>query len=316
MNAATLHVCAVPYVTGTPTDEMHRRHAWAITLSLSALGPRATDQSTKKIRSIKTQMNFCDVLIQFARFLEVNKAGNLKDFPLEMAELFLLARSKNVGAGQLKLDRWALQIFLNRKLPAIEAAIPQVLKPRALLSEYVEAIISAQQPHMALSTELAYSCGLRSVELITLATEDLQPRHVRPIPPYLFHLAPDGELLTVRGKGGLVRWVKVPHPLLERLQATLRKRPRQVSHQTAKYTSYFDIPGGHAWAQDFSKTCRALFGSSPAAHGLRHSYVERRLTELLTAGLSEREARYTVSVEIGHFRPSIIDHYTRGFWLP
>lgn len=313
MKARDICVVQIPYDTRTSMDDMIRRHARAAARRFTILGPE-TNVPYKVVRSIGSQLILERVFRQFERFLEVNKAGNLKNFPPEMVDLFILARNEYVGESQLKLDRWALEILLGRSIERIRSARPQQLKPRALSIEHIEAIIRAQRPEMAYSTQLAFACGLRSFELLTIAPPGVEQRDKRPIPPYLFFGAEDGELRTVTGKGGLVRWSHVPHSLLARLELTRRARPKKVRHQCRSLTSYYDIVGGQAWATDFSRTCRDLFGTSPGAHGLRHSYVQFRLGRLQEAGLSELQARLAVSVEIGHFRPEKTKTYTRGLW--
>ncbi len=54
-----------------------------------------------------------------------------------------------------------------------------------------------------------------------------------------------------------------------------------------------------------SRSVRPLHGlwvGQPEAHGLRHSYAQERMQELLGRGVSYNQARELVSQELGHFR--------------
>lgn len=252
----------------------------------------------------------------FARFLEVNRAGNLNHFPADAPEAYLYARSLRIGEAQLRADRWALGRLVERTLPWFSPARPQTLGARAYTPEQTAAIAQRQTPPHAFSTSLAAASGLRSMELFTIGRPDEQPRDERPCPTFVHAYKEPGELYTVKGKGGLVRSIYVPLPLVEQLEANRRPVPVRVRHQGRDLTSYYDIPSGQRWAGSFSAACQRQFNDSAGCHGLRHAYVQDRIACLLAHGVSPAEARAAVSVEIGHFRQEIIDTYLRGTWKP
>lgn len=300
----------------TDADKAHQRHAIAVTLELTRLGPKVPSGDDRWIHSIASQRIFHNVILMFARFLEVNRAGNLKCFPNDAPEAFLYARSLRVGEAQLRADRWALQKLCDRKLPSYKAARPQDLKPRAFTAEQISAIAAHQTCWYAFSTWLAAATGMRGMELLTIGPPELQPRDPRPIPAHLHAFMPPGVLYTTAGKGGLVRWVLVPLPFVEPLESRRRPTPVVVRHERSYLTSYFDIPGGKAWGSSFRMACYRTFGKSAGGHGLRHTFTAERMDVFTGQGISERDAKFAISVELGHFRPDVVDLYLRGFWSP
>ena len=304
------------YCVDSAADKAHRRHAMGIALRMTRLGPRAEAREDRPIHSIGSQRNFVACLNCFARFLEVNHAGNLRCFAPDAPEAYLFARSRRVGESQLRLDRWALQFLTGRRLPLFEPARPQKLKPRAYTAEQIAAVAAHQKPWYAFSTWLAAAIGLRSMELITIGPLDQQPRDPRPIPRYLQAYMAPGVLYSVKGKGGLVRTVVVPRPFVAPLDARRRPLPVIVQHQGRVLTSYYDIPGGRPWATSFAQACRRTFNTSAGAHGLRHTYTQSRIDVLLGHDIPEQDAKKAVSVEIGHFRVDVVDLYLRGTWNP
>lgn len=304
------------YCPDSSADKAHRRHAVGIALRLTHLAPRSERNNDRPIHSIGSQRIFAANLVSFARFLEVNHAGNLRTFPPDAAEAYLYARSLRVGESQLASDRWAMQILMGRQLPRFEPTRPQALKPRAYTAEQIAAVSARQTPMYAFSTWLAAATGLRSMELITIGPLDQQPRDVRPIPRYLHAHTQPGVLYSVKGKGGLIRTVLVPWPFVAQLEARRRPSPIIVRHEGRDLRSYYHIPGGRRWAASFTEACRRTFKKSAGAHGVRHTFTEGRIAVLLGHGVPERDAKKAVSVEIGHFREDVVEIYLRGAWNP
>ncbi len=92
------------YCVDSAADKAHRRHAMGIALRKTQLGPRAERRDDRPIHSIGSQQIFATNLIAFARFLEVNHAGNLRVLSSGCSrDLPLCARSLRVGESQLRL---------------------------------------------------------------------------------------------------------------------------------------------------------------------------------------------------------------------
>ena len=87
--------------------------------------------------------------------------------------------------------------------------------------------------------------------------------------------------------------------------------PKTVRDRGIRIVSHYDVIGGKSFTNLFSRGSLKTFGWSEGAHGLRHSYAQRRIDELQDAGQSYPQALGIVSQELGHFRPEITEVYLR-----
>ncbi|HUA75876.1 MAG TPA: tyrosine recombinase [Solirubrobacteraceae bacterium] len=154
--------------------------------------------------------------------------------------------------------------------------------------------------------ELAYACGLRAEELVSLRTIDVDW---------------DGEQLRVEGKGRKTRFVPVGEPAMKALRAYLdHARPQLASEPPAAPAG-----AGEAEALFLSKSGRALgtsdvrrrlrtwtaragavaerAGGAVSPHALRHSFA----THLLDGGADLR----SIQELLGHASVSSTQIYTR-----
>jgi integrase/recombinase XerC/integrase/recombinase XerD len=174
-----------------------------------------------------------------------------------------------------------------RLLDAIPAGGPLQLRDRALL-------------------ELAYACGLRAEELVTLRVSDVDH---------------DGEQLRVEGKGRKTRYVPIGEHALAALRRYLeRARPELAAVARAPGANPDGAPRAGSEALFLSKSGRALStsdvrrrlrvwtrhagvaeGASP--HALRHSFA----THLLDGGADLR----SIQELLGHSSVSTTQVYTR-----
>jgi len=90
-----------------------------------------------------------------------------------------------------------------------------------------------------------------------------------------------------------------------------RSDPTTVFDRGIKYLKIYNINFGQAFSQTFTRASKKALGLSHGAHGLRHSYVKRRISKLLELGYSLSDAMLVVSQEVGHFRPLITMCYMR-----
>ena len=278
------------------------------------------------LESVGTVRNYESALRVAAAWAQENKIdGGLRGMSVEDAVRFLHERSTEVGQKTIDLDRQALQCMMQNvthKLDANERlemvkGLPQQLTSRVYTPEQVQAIADHQQPHNGLATEIAYATGVRASELLTLRpiedrTPDIRLRDgVDRTLETKFTGREESVAYTVHGKGGLIREVRIPTALADRLEATRLPEPKVIQDRGINRETWYGIGGGNAWSASVTRTSEKLFGWSHGAHGLRHTYAQERMTELRQKGLQEETAKETVSQEVGHFRPDITDTYLR-----
>ena len=275
----------------------------------------------KRPPSVGTVRNYRECLTQTAALISPLQ---LRDLTPEDAVDYLDRRAAGsdrkspLGQKALDMHRQALEAMLvhvTHKLPSdghlkiVRASQKQRLTGRAYTPEQVRRVAAAQSPRNALATELAYAAGLRAHELLTLARPGEQRPDRRPAMESKF-LGRPGRDYTVVGKGGLVRTVRIPDDLADRLEARRRSGPLRVTDRGVHYRSRYDVGGGHAWSESFSSASKRVLDWSTGAHGLRHSYAQERMREL-RRHMPYDDARETVSQELGHFRPRITNTYLR-----
>jgi site-specific recombinase XerD len=163
--------------------------------------------------------------------------------------------------------------------------------------------------------ELAYSCGLRAEELVSLSCADVDY---------------DGEQLRVEGKGRKTRFVPVGEPAMAAVRDYLERGRRQLAEQAALTQAALTISDSGAAAPArapgepdalfLSKTGRPLgtgdvrrrlrtwtqrvgVGHGASPHALRHSFA----THLLDGGADLR----SIQELLGHASVSSTQIYTR-----
>lgn len=118
-------------------------------------------------------------------------------------------------------------------------------------------------------------------------------------------------MLTIKGKGGLVRTVPLNDLLLQRLQYDLKRTPRghklfvpdaQETHEAIKALQAF-IWLYRSSIQDRGSTRPMTF------HGLRHTYAAEKYQGFIVAGKTPYEARKAVSRLLGHGRDDVTKIY-------
>ena len=103
-------------------------------------------------------------------------------------------------------------------------------------------------------------------------------------------------------KGGLTREVLIPHDLSAKLQLRKFKQAVTIVDRKINYLQRYDIGGGKKWSDSFNKASNRTLSFSNGAHGLRHSYAQERLLELILNQYPYQIILETVSKEMGYFR--------------
>jgi len=273
----------------------------------------------KSIKSLGSKRNYEQALTSIAKKIQLQTGAALRDLGVDDAVDYLIDRSAEVHQSTLDLERQAIEKMMllvtfklnsRQKLPIIQSELKQILKSRRYTREQIHLIINHQRMQHALSSQIAYQAGLRAHELLTIRPIHQQRPDARPSLKMKFDGRP-GIKYTVVGKGGLTREINIPHNLSLLLESLKFDTPRKITDRNIYYDQYYDIGGGQKWSSSFSSACKRALGWSNGAHGLRHTYVQERMTELGILGHKREIGLKIVSQEIGHFRPSIIEIYLR-----
>ena len=267
--------------------------------------------------SVGTVRNIRQCLTQIARHL-AGDGLELPDLTPAKADAYLRSRAADLGQKALDGHRQALQKLLihvrgslsvGGKLTIVRSLKPSRKGGRAYAPHQVPMVAARQTAPNALATLIAHAAGLRAHELLTLARPAEQPPDVRPARPEKLDGRP-GTDYTVVGKGGLVRLVRIPDDLAERLEERRLDEPTPVTDRGIRYVSRYDVGGGEAWSRSFSRASHGALGWSRGAHGVRHGFAQQRMAEL-QRHLVYDDALEVVSQELGHFRPLVTEEYLR-----
>lgn len=196
---------------------------------------------------------------------------------------------------------------LKAKLESVQSKVETILGHRAYTAEQVQLVMNHQSQKMAFSTELAYRCGLRAHELLTIERASDKPADKRFYSDgreknlsSKFDGMGEGVRYVVTGKGGLTREIFVPKNLAEKLEQKRLQEPVRVRDRGVFYVQKYDLSGGKKFTDSFAKASERALGWSTGAHGLRHSYAQERLKNL-TKNYDYETAKETALPRDGHF---------------
>lgn len=290
----------------------------------------AAETQTKNIlkqiskKHIGTDRNNFDSLVKLAEYANNYLNCSLREVTQEQALQYLSDRSVDHSQSSLNKDTLAFQrmfqgakvsdpLSKNEHLPKIQSEKEQNNASRCYTQRQIELIYQHQTDKFALSTQIAASAGLRAHELLTLQriNERLPSERDKHLDAKeLKFKGMVGEKYTVKGKGGLIREVVIPHHLAEKLELYRLEQPQRQIDREVNYDMKYDIPGGQRWSNSFTKAAKRSLGWTTGAHGLRHTYAQERMNNLQNTEKYEI-ALAIVSQELGHFRPDITLVYLR-----
>ena len=284
-------------------------HAVAQKISLGK--SRHESRGDGRIHSVGTARGYTQALKGFVEHLQNNRLGDLRHARIEDAQRYLAERAEQVGQKTLDMDRQSIQTHFGIRLEVVKSCKETRLGTRSYTVTQVSRISSAQSERNGLATLIAHCTGLRAHELLTLASA--QERHASGHRQWSAErfAGRNGERYTVEGKGGLVREVLLSKELADRLESRRLEMPCRVQDRGVFYRQRYDIGGGRAWSQSFSSASKRELGFSNGAHGLRHSYAQERMKELMLQGKSYDQAKQTVAQEVGHFDKETTEAYLR-----
>jgi integrase/recombinase XerD len=158
-----------------------------------------------------------------------------------------------------------------------------------------------KHPNTAYILQLAREQGLRIHEAVRLSRTDIE-KAIRT------------NYLTVKGKGGLIRKV----PLRERTKILFANLIKNVQRGQKMFVpegkkAHEVIRGVQGFVKHHRKsieeTAVRTEGVNLTVHGLRHTYAYEEYEKLIKLGCSEKDARYKVSLLIGHSREDVTKIY-------
>lgn len=298
-----------------PTVEKQATRALKPLLALNTA--RHTNKHDNKIHSVGTARQYESIYKQAATWVNTTHDKRLRDLTQSEANQYLEARSTEIQQKQLNNERRALEIHLRAthndskiNLERYTSEREQAEHSRAYSKAQIELIQSRQSERMAFSTRLASEAGLRAEELHTIRPMDEQPpsphRHWS---DNRFEGRNEWHRYSVVGKGGLIREVRFSPETAKELEERRLEIPEQITDRNVHYTKHYDLIGGKSFSNNFSRESQATLGWTEGAHGMRHSYAQRRMTELQNSGQSYTKALGIVSQEMGHFRSDITEFY-------
>lgn len=282
---------------------------------------RRDAKANKTISSLGTERNYSQVLGQYFDWCDVNAVHPDYYANLQNLRLYLEERSEVVQQKTLDLDRQALSLVFHQKIHYVKSEKQTIIHKRSYTQHQTVLIASHQSEKNAITTELAFYCGLRAHESATILPIEEQPtsKH-REWDTRLFLGMPEHKVYSVIGKGGLIRAIAVPNQLSEKLE-TYRQLPQKNTDRGIFYSTNYAIGFGQSWSQSFSDASVRAIGCSHGGHGLRHSFAKRRISELPKAielitetankATLRHEALKILSQELGHFRVDITFCYLR-----
>jgi len=273
----------------------------------------------------KTIPQYYNHMDQFCRFLADNyKLKNLSNIQNKHIVAYVVERqSEGKSAATVKNDLAAIRYFHNQ----LPNARNQLSDNKTLSEKYQEFSLDrrsfggvdrrptemeyqsllniareSKNPEMADIIFLAREQGVRIHEAVRLSRTDAE-KSIRE------------EVLTVKGKGGLIRQI----PLKEQSKAILKDAMNRVDRGQKLF-----VPSDQKAhqviqrVQDFVRHNRQKIldshhtrpkGVEITMHGFRHAYAKEQYDHLIRAGLPEKQARFEVSKLIGHSREDVTRIY-------
>lgn len=178
--------------------------------------------------------------------------------------------------------------------PKRPSRLPRVLKPEdvAALLDRIGASTALELRDRALF-EVAYACGLRAEELVTLEVAAVDF---------------DAEQLRVEGKGSKTRFVPAGEPALAAVARYLERGRPALAVDADESALFLSKSGRPLSTSDVRRrlriwTARTGLASTPSPHALRHSFA----THLLEGGADLR----AIQDLLGHASISTTQVYTR-----
>lgn len=293
-----------------------KRIAYGLVSAITELGvtkQQAKEEGKRIVTSAGTARVYRDLVKGFLEWrIQFRLPQTEQYLPTQMQQYLCDMADMKREQTFLNSAKQALQMTFGVQLQSVESEVPTILSSRAYSIKEVEQTMAFQTDRNSISTELSLWAGLRAHELLTLKpATDMEPSKHREWHDNRFSFFEAFTPYTVEGKGGLRRNVAVPVTLAKRLETYRSKAPAKYIDREIYYDPIYDIGGGQAFSQSFCTASKKALGFSNGAHGLRHTYAQKRLAALKSNGKDTEAALLILSQELGHFRPEIVLAYLR-----
>ncbi|MEW5773223.1 MAG: site-specific integrase [Thermodesulfobacteriota bacterium] len=113
---------------------------------------------------------------------------------------------------------------------------------------------------------------------------------------------------NVEGKGGKFRLIYISEGTYKLLESAIRAAGGEWGLQRHRNR---DLCEHRAYGRALKEAAQHTGQHYSGSHGLRHSFAQARMNELIASGVVREVALYQVSKELGHQRPDISEHYLR-----
>ncbi|MEZ9551913.1 site-specific integrase, partial [Vibrio breoganii] len=249
--------------TRTP-EQKAEQQALNVLADLRASGVKMSDGSSRNystaLKALALHMN------------EVHRLPLRKASPAHVSE-FLSDRAIEVGQSSLNMSRQASERMLHftkalapdEKLEMVLTEKAEVLESRAYRQDQVEYVVTGQRDRHAISSRIADNAGLRAHELLTIARMDEISVDDRPVSDDKFLGRENDVAYVVKGKGGLIREVRLSPELASELESRRHEKAVRVMDRGIQYAQRYDIGGGKNWSDSFSRSSKANLGWSHGA---------------------------------------------------
>ena len=252
-----------------------------------------------KAHSIKEVQNLRSVTTQYINHIKENYEGKVAgNINADSAKSFLEAKAQEVSGGTLNtysslMNKVAANLnkdsIGNLNCSDIQNIKSELKEHTELKNEHTnraydnpEAIkTEMQNTTMSLSADLQHEAGLRASDSLDSGKWTLNADNT----------------LTIEDSKGGITYNTAP------LSAELSERVAEAQEMgyKANYTEYRE-----ALREAVENTNQEYNGT----HGLRYNFAQERIEDLKAQGSSEEEAKGQTSLELGHSRLDITDHYT------
>ncbi len=249
---------------------------------------------TDKAHSIKEMQNLRTVTSQYINFVKENYEGKVaNNINTETAQAFIQHKAQTVQPSTLNTyisemgkiaDNLAKDNIgtLNREdITSLRENFSTYKVHTDRAYDNPQAIVeNMRDTPFSLSTELQLEAGLRADDALNSSKWTIN----------------EDNTLTIHGSKGGLDYTTAPlsNELIDRV------RDAQENDYRANYSEYREA---------LKEAVTATGQSYNGTHGLRYNFAQERIEELKNEGRTEEEARSQTSLELGHSRLEITEHY-------